>query len=467
MLQFFGHLHPVIVHLPIGILLLACLFLWQSKKERFAYLRSSVNAMLLIGTICAVFSCLTGYVLFQSGDYDEDTVSKHQWMGISVVLISAALYYFRKKNTLQKWQLLLALLLTALVFITGHQGGSITHGSDYLTKPLQNIFGSDSSAAFKRKPIPNAQEAVVYKDIIAPVFHEKCYSCHGEAKQKGKLRLDDTAMIMKGGKDGAIIISRKADSSELVKRISMPAEEEHHMAPKEKPQLTEQEIALIKWWIDNGANFSAKAKEYAQPEKIKAALLSLQTAGEEKKPDLNVPQKNVEAAGEAALQKIRKAGVVIEPVSQSSNYLSANFVTANIGDKDMEMLLPVKDQLIWLNLNDQKITDSALSVLSKCTALTRLQLANTNITDMGLGYLNTLSNLRSLNLVGTKITNSGLMQLKGLKNLQSVYLFRTGIDKTGWSELKKAFPKTIIDSGGYNVPLFTEDTIIAKPAGQK
>jgi uncharacterized membrane protein/mono/diheme cytochrome c family protein len=465
MLQFFGHLHPVIVHLPIGILLLACLFLWQSKKDRFKHLQSSVNAMLLIGIICAVFSCLTGFVLFQSGDYDEDTVNMHQWMGISVALISAVLYYFRKKNILQKWQLSLALLLTVLVFITGHLGGSITHGSDYLT--LENIFGSDSAVAFKRKPIPNAQEAVVYKDIIAPIFHEKCYSCHGTAKQKGKFRLDDSATIMKGGKDGVMITPRKADSSELVKRLLLPEEVEHHMAPKEKPQLTEQEIALIKWWIDNGASFTSKAKEYTQSAKVKSALLSLQTAGEEKKPNLDVPQKNVEAADDVALQKIRKAGVVIEPVSQSSNYLSANFVTANISDRDMEMLLPVKNQLIWLNLSDQKITDSALSVLSKCTTLTRLQLANTNITDAGLQYLSALSNLRSLSLVGTKVTTSGLMQLKVLKDLQSVYLFRTGIDKSGWAEIKKAFPKTIIDSGGYNVPLFPDDTVVAKPAAQK
>ncbi|HVM87876.1 MAG TPA: c-type cytochrome domain-containing protein [Puia sp.] len=467
MLQLLGHFHPVIVHLPIGILLLACLFLWQSRKDRFVHLQPSVNVILLIGMISAILSCITGFVLFQAGDYDEDAVNLHQWMGIGVALISVALYYFRRKTSLQKWQLPLALLLVTLIFITGHLGGSITHGSDYLTKPMEDIFSNDSTVSFKRNPVTNVQEAVVYTDVIAPIFHEKCYSCHGAAKQKGKLRLDDTVAMMKGGKDGIVIVPRKADNSELVKRILLPREEEHHMAPKEKPQLTEQEIGLIKWWIDNGAGFSDKVKQFAQPEKIKTALLSLQTVNEEKKIDMDVPKKNVEAADEAVLQKIRGKGIVIEPVSQNSNYLSANFVTANISNQDILLLLPVKNQLIWLNLNNKNITDSALSVLSQCTALTKLQLSNTNITDAGLSYLKTLGNLRSLSLVGTKITVSGIMQLKDLKDLQSIYLFRTGINKTGWDEIKKAFPKASIDSGGYRVPYFADDTTLVKPAPVK
>ncbi|MBS1975612.1 MAG: hypothetical protein JST13_14775, partial [Bacteroidetes bacterium] len=189
MLQLLGHFHPVIVHLPIGILLLACLFLWQSRKDRFAHLQPAINITLLIGMACAIFSCITGFVLSQSGDYDEDAVNLHQWMGISVALASVLLYYSRRKSLLQGWQLPLALLLVALIFITGHLGGAITHGSDYLTKPLEEIFENDSATAFKRKPIVNVQEAFVYGDVIQSIFHEKCYSCHGQARQKGKLRL--------------------------------------------------------------------------------------------------------------------------------------------------------------------------------------------------------------------------------------------------------------------------------------
>src|SRR5580704_3700710 len=159
--EFIGHLHPVLVHLPIGILLLACLFLWQSRKDRHVNLQPSINVILLLGMISAIAACITGYILSQTGDYDEDTVNLHQWMGISVAVVSIVTYFFYKKKSLRKWQLPLAFLLVILIFITGHLGGSLTHGSDYLTKPLQDLLSDDSLTVFKRKPIPDVQEAFV------------------------------------------------------------------------------------------------------------------------------------------------------------------------------------------------------------------------------------------------------------------------------------------------------------------
>jgi uncharacterized membrane protein len=463
MLQFLGHLHPVLVHLPIGILLLACLFLWQSRKDRHVNLQPSINVILLLGMISAIAACITGYILSQTGDYDEYTVNLHQWMGISVAVVSIITYFFYKKKSLRKWQLPLAFLLVILIFITGHLGGSLTHGSDYLTKPLEDMLSDDSLTVFKRKPIPDVQEAFIYADVISPVFQEKCYLCHGKTKQKGKLRLDDSISIMKGGKDGVVIIPNKSGESELIKRIMLPTEVEHHMAPKEKPQVSDNEITLLKWWIDNGASFSKKVKQVQQPEKIKSALLSLQNASQEKKVDLDVPQTPVEKADESAIQKLKDSGVVVIPVAQNSNYLSANFVTANINDKTVSLLLQLKKQLVWLQLSNKPINDSALSTLAQCINLMKLELAHTNITDKGLAYLKDMKQLRSLNLVGTKITTSGLMQLKDLKNLQSLFLFQTNINKDDWAEIKKSFPKTSIDSGGYEVPLLPEDTVIVKP----
>jgi uncharacterized membrane protein/mono/diheme cytochrome c family protein len=468
MLQFLGHLHPVLVHLPIGILLLACLFLWQSRKDRYAHLQPAINIILLLGMISAIAACITGYILSQTGDYDEDAVGLHQLMGISVAVVSAITYFFHRKTSLQKWQLPLTFLLFILIFITGHLGGSLTHGSDYLTQPLQDIFTTDTVASIKRKPIANVQEALIYNDIVRPIFQSKCYSCHGKTKQKGKLRLDDSVMMMKGGKDGVVIIPNKSNESELIKRITLPREDEHHMAPKEKPQLTEQEISLVKWWVDNGTSFSKKVKEIPQPEKIKPILLSLQNNNQERKAPSDVPSADVEKADEASIQKLKDKGVVIIPVAQNNNYISANFITGkSIGDSAINLLLSLKKQLVWLKLSNTLINDSALLIISQCTNLTRLQLDNTNITDKGLGYLKDLKQLQLLNLVGTKVTVPGITQLKDLKNLHSLYLYQTNINKSDWNTLKQTFPKVLLDSGGYNVPLFSDDTVIVKPPTTK
>lgn len=462
-IEFLGHLHPVLVHLPIGILLLACLFLWQSRKDRFAHLQPSINIILLIGMISAIASCITGYILYQTGDYDEDAVDLHQWLGISVAAVSVVTYYCRRKASLREWQLPLALILVMLIFITGHLGGSITHGSDYLTQPLQNIFSNDTVAVTKHKPIPDIQQASVYNDVIQPVFQEKCYSCHGDKKQKGKLRLDKPEFIMKGGKDGAVIVPGKTNESVLIKRITLPREDEHHMSPKEKPQLTQQEISLLKWWVDNGDDFTKKVKELPQPEKIKPLLTALQNNNQVRKTNTDVPSMPVEKADESAINKLKIIGIVVLPVAQNSNYLSANFTSGrDIRDSVINMLFPLKKQLLWLKLSNTAINDSALSAISQYTSLTRLELDNTNITDNGLHYLQSLAQLQSLNLVGTKITSTGIMQLKNLKNLQSIYLYKTNIQKTDWNILKQTFPRALLDSGGYSVPFSPNDTVTSK-----
>jgi hypothetical protein len=152
------------------------------------------------------------------------------------------------------------------------------------------------------------------------------------------------------------------------------------------------------------------------------------------------------------------------PVAQNSNYLMANFVTAiNINDADLKLLLPLKKQLVWLKLGNTKISDSGMFVIGQCSNIILLQLNHTNITDKGIVYLKPLNELQSLNLVGTKVTANGLLSLQSLKKLTSVFLYQTNIHATDWRVLKNAFPKTMLDTGGYKVPFLPTDTLLVKP----
>jgi len=239
------------------------------------------------------------------------------------------------------------------------------------------------------------------------------------------------------------------------------------MPPKEKPQLTEKEIALLHWWIASGASFNKKTKELEQPEKIKPILVSLQNTVVEKKEIATIPATPVEKADEKAIKKLKDLGIVVIPVSAGSNYLSANFVTApGVTDKDIQLLLPLKKQLVWMKLGNTKITDGAMAIIAQCSNLTRLQLDSTRITDKGLASLSVLSLLQSLNVVGTKITATGLLALKDLKALHAVYVYKTGVKNADWAGIKKYFPKVEIDTGGYIVPLFTSDTSLVQPPKQ-
>ena len=455
--DFISHLHPVLVHLPIGILLIAVLFQFLSAKEKFQSLHTAISIALFWGMLSAIASCISGFLLSQSGDYDEDLVSKHQWLGIATAAVSVVAWFLNKKNNKQiKWAMG---LMALLIIITGHLGGSLTHGSDYLTKAFSS--DNESKSETKRKPIANVQEAVVYTDIIKPVLEAKCYNCHGPNKQKGKLRLDEPDFILKGGKDGKVIVPGKTEESNLIERIFLPEDNEDHMPPKKKKQLSKQEIDLLHWWVSTGAGFNRKTKELSQTEKIKPALLALQS-GENKQETIisTTPDKPVEKATDSIIKKLMDRGVAIATVSKNSNYLSANFISVDsITDNDLQLLLPLQKQLIWLNMGYSKIADVHLSTIAKLSSLTRLHLERTRITDNGLEYFKNLSQLQYINVSGTKVTTKGLEQLSGLKQLQQIYLYQTGITGKEWSNLKKIFPNTIIDTGGYKVLLLKNDTV--------
>lgn len=94
---------------------------------------------------------------------------------------------------------------------------------------------------------------VSYRDAIAPIFQDKCTGCHGAQKQKAGLRLDSHAGVMKGDEDGAVVVAGDPKKSPLYQAITLPKDHEDHMPPPKKPQLTEDEIAKIKAWIEKGA----------------------------------------------------------------------------------------------------------------------------------------------------------------------------------------------------------------------
>src|SRR4051812_3209761 len=86
--EFLGHFHPALVHLPIGILLLALLLQWLPRKEQYSLPHGAMKVIWMVGAFTALLSCFTGYLLSLSGDYDTTLVSLHMWMGIVLAIVS-------------------------------------------------------------------------------------------------------------------------------------------------------------------------------------------------------------------------------------------------------------------------------------------------------------------------------------------------------------------------------------------
>ena len=454
--DFTGRLHPAIVHLPIGILLLACLFELFARSSRYTDYRPVIQTMIFWGMLSAVAAVVSGLLLEGSGEYEEEFVQPHEWSGISSAVLSIILYILYRKNVKRNFIRVVTVFLLVMVGITGHLGGTVTRGPEFLTEP----FTQSSNKTITINPIPNIQNVVAFNDVVQPILKEGCYNCHGPNKQKGKLRFDEKEAIIKGGKNGKTVVAGKPEDSEMIKRLLLPVEHEDHMPPKNKPQLTKQQISVLQWWVNTGADFNKKVIDLKQSENIKPVLLAMETGTVAPESEITeVPEEPVNAGDSSVIRKLAAEGVMVMTVARNSNYLSASFVTAgNKADTLVKLLQPLKKQLITLKLDQSNINDSTLTAISDLSNLRRLQLSNTTISDQGLVKLKKLNDLGSLNLVGTRVTANGVMQIKDLKSLKYLYLYKTSITAAEREELKKNFPETTLDFGNYSLPMLATDT---------
>lgn len=464
-IKFIGHFHPLLVHLPIGILLFAIVLHILSKRSKWNTLADALPFAYLTGALGALFSGITGLALASYDNYDANLIFKHQWLGISVTVFSFTLYYLVKKNKtrLLKWG---AAVLFVLIILTGHYGGTLTHGEGYLTQKIQKENGQEMN----NKPFPlDAQEALVYKDIIQPILQEKCYGCHSSIKQKGKLRLDEKEWIVKGGADGIIIHAGDAHKSRLYQNIILDPVDEKHMPPKGKPQITDQERILLAWWINNGASFEKKVKEFPQTQALNNIFISLQNK-EVKKIALTspIPSDAISPANEKAINGLKMNGVTIVPVALNSNYLTANFITlSHSNDSIHDFMNELKKHLVWIKMQGMQWSDPLSEAVAACTQLTKLSLNQSSISDAQLLKLNTLQELQYLNLVNTKISLQGLLQLTNLKKLRQLYIGQTNITANDLNKIKNIFPIINVDFGNYQIEKLITDTQLVKAPEKK
>lgn len=456
---FFGRFHPLLVHLPIGFLLVAALLEAGKRLGKITLSDSVITFILFWSAVGATMACVAGYLLSLGGGYEEELLSTHQWQGIGVAVF-AWIAWILKSEIISKGAVvyLPALALaTILTFTAGHDGGSLTHGDGYLTQytpePFRSLAGIPprTEETKELKPIANINEAVVYKDIVQPILEMRCVQCHNANKQKGGLRMDGMAMLAKGGENGPVFISGKGLESVMIKRCLLPESDDDHMPPKGKPQLSESQVALLTWWIDQGAPADKKVSDLKVTDQIKPALALLTsgtTDGSGGSSESAVLSLKVAVPAEKSVDAIKKAGLLVMPIAHDKNLVQVSAVNApGFGDGQSGLLTSLSDQIVWLKLGHTKITDGGLKELAKLKNLNKLHLEYTGVTDAGLNDLKNLQYLEYLNLVGTKITDAGLKILAASKSLKNVYIWKSAVTENGILEAKKLRPDLNIVSG--------------------
>ena len=134
LILFLGRFHPLILHLPIGALILT-LFIDIVGRLKKNYPRVVIQYALGFSSFFAILACVLGYFLSFEGGYDTDTLNIHLWIGIISAGLITGLFLFSKRGNKKNERLFLPFFIITLgcISVAGHYGSILTHGSEFLT----------------------------------------------------------------------------------------------------------------------------------------------------------------------------------------------------------------------------------------------------------------------------------------------------------------------------------------------
>src|SRR5689334_17166712 len=111
---------------------------------------------------------------------------------------------------------------------------------------------SSSSSAAEKSPAKSAPSKVSYYREVRPILQANCQGCHQPAKTKGGYVMTEFKRLLAGGdSEGAAIVPGHPDKSAILKMIT-PQDGEVRM-PKGKSPLMDSEVAVLRTWIEQGA----------------------------------------------------------------------------------------------------------------------------------------------------------------------------------------------------------------------
>ncbi len=440
-LQVGGRLHPMLVHFPITLVLMVAF--WESFFSKITINEKTTigDGLLLATAMLAAITALMGILLSQESGYDRVVISLHQWMGISVAVTATVWYAFRNQFRKNNWlSRSISVMLLILLMLAGHEGAIITHGENFVFEPVQTET--------KEKVL--LDDAFIYAHVVQPLLDQKCYGCHNSKKAKGGLVMDPVQNLIKGGDHGILWDSLDSELGLLMHHLNLPMEDDKHMPPKGKPQLSENERRLLYYWIKAGPDFENKVIELPDADTLRVIASSF----------LHTIEEDVYAfvpADDERIAALNSDYRLVVPVARQSPALRVEFFGSSFFKREqLEELRQVRDQIISLNLNRMPVQDRDLKIIGEFKNLRKLNLSGTEITGETLADLHTLKELRQLVMTGTSIDFEALKKLSPLDKLAALFIWNTQLTKEDIEELRRQWPSIRIESG------FQGDTLVAK-----
>ena len=478
--------HPLILHLPIGIIFLT-LVVEVCSWFSFGKFRPRTAVGLFLAFITGTFACVTGLFELTAGGWKaeewDDDMFKHMWVGIGFVgvlgLAFLAKLWGNRSGSRGPVYGILLLVAGGAMGYGAHFGGLATHGSDPIQKGWKwlthNVeFFEQFASEEDEEGEGNGDESngpkspekrLAFKEVVLPILDTKCLYCHSEAeKVKSGLKMDTYENLLIGGDmqdddEYRTLVPGDSQKSYMIEVMILPKDDDMHMPPPKKKQMEEHEVKLLTWWVNNiPASDTLEDKtleEMGAPADIIEAAAMLVSPEE---------RKSLEEAAEAAKAKAEQEKVAkrealqnsidalkLDPAFKTSlNYASqdstdleftAVSLRGKLDDATFLKLAPVSTALTSVKLGATSVTEATIAAeLPKMANLRKLDLSQTQIGDAALDAVAQLEGLEWLNLYGTQVSDAGLIKLKGLGNLKKIYLWQSKATQEGAKVLQAELP---------------------------
>jgi hypothetical protein len=127
-----------------------------------------------------------------------------------------------------------------------------------LAAGILTASAEDKGGDVSKLPPAAKADGVTFDKDIKPIFDKSCMPCHKGEKPKGKLNLETLEGVMKGGKDGKVVVAGKIADSPLLFAVAHIGDDQDEFMPplhnkRNIEPLTADQVGVIRAWIEQGA----------------------------------------------------------------------------------------------------------------------------------------------------------------------------------------------------------------------
>ena len=444
--RFVGRMHPIVVHFPIALVMLAAAVELVRSLRRQRGLSAATPLLVQVAAASGVVAAITGWLIAanERGGDDSSELFGHRWLGTVAAVLLVGLAWRVSVAAARRPDPATAGLgavrfqtvaLAGLVGFASHLGGEMVYGKGYLLKGLGRAVRPDPVEAVAAEA-PAADTTVVaaslsanaatFRDTIEPILAARCEECHGNSKRKGGLQLVPIAKAFPVDREDWTIEPGDVAASLVVRRVELPRDDLDAMPPEGEP-LTPEQISAIKAWIAGGA-------EYPKDEPAQVALPAVPAAPAGVGAAKAVEAAPVDPAAVAsAMAAIAARGAIVQPLFAGSPLVEVNASLASPAwtDAELAMLEPLAGVLVTLNLARSGVTDAGVAALPPMPQLANLRLDGTAVGDAAARAMAASPRLEAINLVSTAVGDDGLAALAANRGIQRIYVWKSKVTAAG------------------------------------